>query len=153
MGQRGPAPKPTELKRLAGNPGKRKLNEAEPKPLGVPSCPAWLSREAKAEWRRVLPELVRLGIIGKVDGAALAGYCCAYATFRQAEEAIQTHGLTFETGTGYRAQSPEVGIRSKALEQMMQYLSEFGMSPSSRSRIVTPPKPEPEDPMAEFLEQ
>jgi phage terminase small subunit len=40
MGLRGPAPKPTAIKRLEGNPGKRKLNEMEPKmTVGVPECP------------------------------------------------------------------------------------------------------------------
>ena len=43
MGARGPAPEPTALKILAGNPGKRKLPENEPQPQGTPICPAWLS--------------------------------------------------------------------------------------------------------------
>jgi hypothetical protein len=32
MGKRGPSPKPTSLKVLQGNPGKRKINKSEPKP-------------------------------------------------------------------------------------------------------------------------
>ena len=151
MGKRGPAPKPTALKRLEGNPGKRPLPQNEPTPTGIPVCPSWLSREAKAAWRLYVPELEALGIVGAVDSAALAALCTCYATFKRADEAIQEHGLTFETPNGYIQQRPEVSIRSKALEQMRQYLSEFGMSPSSRSRIVAPPKEEPEDPMAEFL--
>jgi hypothetical protein len=31
----GPAPKPTRLKELQGNPGKRKLNHNEPTPVQV----------------------------------------------------------------------------------------------------------------------
>ena len=152
MGKRGPAPKPTELKRLAGNPGKRPLNESEPKPTGTPACPSWLGKEAKAEWKRILPALVELNLIGKVDRAALAAYCVSFATFREAEEAIQKHGYIFSTENGYLQQRPEVGIRSKALEQMRQFLSEFGMTPSSRTRLVVPPPKEIElDPMSEFL--
>ena len=32
---RGKKPKPTHLKLITGNPGKRPLNEAEPKPEGL----------------------------------------------------------------------------------------------------------------------
>ena len=54
MGLRGPAPKPTAIKRLEGNPGKRKLNEAEPTlTVGVPECPDYLDEVAKREWGRL----------------------------------------------------------------------------------------------------
>ena len=43
MATRGRKPKPTGIKQLEGNPGKRKLNEREPKPeKKAPSCPKWL---------------------------------------------------------------------------------------------------------------
>ena len=46
----GRKPKPTAVKELEGNPGKRKLNRKEPKPdKGMPTCPEWLLPEAKEE--------------------------------------------------------------------------------------------------------
>ena len=54
MATRGRKPKPTAIKRLEGNPGKRPLNIYEPKPLKkAPTCPDWLDEEAKREWRRL----------------------------------------------------------------------------------------------------
>ena len=48
MAQRGRKPKPTAVKVLEGNPGKRSLNTGEPKPdKKAPRCPAWLEDEAK----------------------------------------------------------------------------------------------------------
>ena len=39
----GRKPKPTAVKKLEGNPGKRKLNMKEPVPAkGMPTCPDWL---------------------------------------------------------------------------------------------------------------
>src|SRR5262245_15675518 len=56
-GQRGQAPMPTRLKILRGNPGRRPLNDAEPKPeAGIPKCPSWLSRKEKAEWKDITPD-------------------------------------------------------------------------------------------------
>lgn len=44
----GRKPKPTEVKTLEGNPGKRKINTKEPMPgKGIPACPEWLLPEAK----------------------------------------------------------------------------------------------------------
>ncbi len=46
----GRKPKPTAVKKLEGNPGKRKLNDKEPMPVkGMPTCPAWLMSEAQAD--------------------------------------------------------------------------------------------------------
>jgi len=54
MATRGRKPKPTALKVLEGNPGKRPLNLNEPKPEKKASkCPSWLEPEAKKEWRRM----------------------------------------------------------------------------------------------------
>jgi hypothetical protein len=40
----GRKPKPTALKKLEGNPGKRKLNAKEPVPAkGMPDCLKWLN--------------------------------------------------------------------------------------------------------------
>lgn len=55
MVQRGRKPKPTAMKVLEGNPGKRQLNSKEPKPVKkAPRCPNWLEDEAKKEWKRMV---------------------------------------------------------------------------------------------------
>ena len=81
MGARGPAPKPTALKVLDGNPRHRPINRSEPRPRPVaPKCPSWLDAEAKREWRRIAPALERIGLLTEIDGTALAGcpvFCAA----------------------------------------------------------------------------
>jgi phage terminase small subunit len=60
---RGRKPKPTRLKLIEGNPGKRATNQHEPRPEPkVPTCPAHLCPAAKAEWKRLAQELFVLGI-------------------------------------------------------------------------------------------
>ena len=54
MATRGRKPKPTAVKVLEGNPGKRPLNMFEPVPDKVaPECPSWLNDEAKAEFMKL----------------------------------------------------------------------------------------------------
>ena len=70
---RGRRPKPTRLKVLTGNPGKRALNESEPTPEpNVPDCPPELGEVARREWNRLAAELGALRIITNLDRAALA---------------------------------------------------------------------------------
>ena len=78
-------PKPTRLKLIDGNPGKRPINAREPNPMaGVPTCPAHLSPRAKAEWKRLARQMNALGIVTELDRAALAAYCQAYGRWAEA---------------------------------------------------------------------
>ena len=62
----GRKPKPTALKKLEGNPGKRKLNTKEPMPgKGMPDCPKWLLPEEKKEWERLCEKLSEMGVLTK----------------------------------------------------------------------------------------
>lgn len=147
----GPAPTPTKLKQLRGNPGKRPLNKHEPQPsMTRMYCPRWLDAYAKAEWRYMSGELQRLGLLTKVDRAAFEAYCQTYSMWRRAHKVLHAKGLTFETESGYVQQRPEVAIADKAVKTMKAFLTEFGMTPASRSRISIAP-PEAPDPFAAFL--
>ena len=90
MAQRGRKPKPTALKMLEGNPGGRPLNTKEPKPeKKAPRCPSWLEDEAKKEWKRMAKVLEQMGLLTEMDMAAFAGYCQAYARWKEAEEFLE----------------------------------------------------------------
>jgi P27 family predicted phage terminase small subunit len=141
---RGRKPKPTRLKALTGNPGKRRLNASEPRPeAAVPDCPAQLGPIARAEWDRLVRELAVLRILTNLDRAALAAYCGAYGLWAEATEAIQKYGSMVKSPSGYPIQSPYVAIANRQAEIMMRIASEFGFTPASRSRISTQSNAEP----------
>ena len=90
----GRKPKPTKLKLITGNPGKRLLYEREPEPKpGIPECPSHLDEEARAEWGRIAPELATMGVLARIDRAALAAYCQAWSRWVKAEGEIRKHDL------------------------------------------------------------
>ncbi len=137
MAQRGRKPKPTAIKELEGNPGKRELNKNEPKPgKRAPSCPKWLDDDAKKEWRRLSKQMEQLGILTEVDMAAFAGYCQSYARWKAAEEFISKHGTIVKTPSGYWQQVPQVAIAQQYMKQMSKFCEQFGLTPASRSRII-----------------
>lgn len=86
MAIRGRKPKPTNMKILEGNPGKRPLptNEVKPKQK-APRCPQWLEDDAKKEWKRMGKILEQIGILTEMDMTAFAGYCQAYARWKEAD--------------------------------------------------------------------
>jgi len=155
-----PKPKPTKLKILEGNPGKRPLNLNEPQPKQIiPKCPDWLMDDAKKEWKRIAPELANLGLLTRVDMAAFAGYCQSFAKWKKAEEFIKKHGTTYKIPrydsdgkviSIYMAQFPEVAIANNSLNQIRAFCGEFGLTPSSRGRISLPNTNE-EDPLEELF--
>lgn len=137
VGQRGRKPRPTAMKELEGNPGKRKLNVNEPKPSrAAPQCPEWLDEEAKKEWDRMVRHLELLGVITEIDMAAFAAYCQAYSRWKEAEEFITKHGTIVKTPSGYWQQVPQVSIAQTYLKLMHKFCEQFGLTPSARSRIV-----------------
>ena len=141
---RGRKPKPTRLKVIAGNPGKRPLNRNEPKPMTTtPDCPPELSPAAQQEWKRLVSELSALNMLTNLDRVALATYCEAYALWVEAISAIRKYGTMVKSPSGYPMQSPYLAIANKQAEMMMRIASEFGLTPASRSRISVPSEPEP----------
>ena len=145
MGRRGPPKTPTALNRLRGNPGKRKaIREAKPPqpPLEEMGPPAWLDQMAKAEWRRLAPQLVRLGLLTVLDVTKFAAYCRWYARWRKNEAQLltmQTELVTLKSG--YAQQHPLVAMAKQAAEMMNRFGSQFGLSASDRASISLPLDP------------
>ena len=123
---------PTALKKLAGNPGKRPMNDREPQPSGrIGPCPDWFSADARLEWDRIVPELDRLGVLTSVDAAVVEGHCLTYG------EIVATA----------KAGEP---VKAALLAQMRAYAGELGLTPSARSKLIAP-KGGDGDPADEFF--
>lgn len=148
---RGRKPKPTEVKKLEGNPGKRALNHKEPKPeIDIPECPPHLKRVAREEWKRITRELIKLKIITRVDRASLVAYCQAWEDYVNACKELEQEGAVIISDKGGAYQNPWVSIKNSAMDRMVRISSEFGMTPSSRTRIKVE-APDEDDAMAKFL--
>lgn len=132
----GRRPKPTALKKLAGNPGKRPLNNAEPKYPPVSShAPRFLDAEGRRMWRKMLNELSAARVLTRVDEAMLAVFCQTWATYVSAVKRLREEGDIIVTEKGSVYKHPLVMIRDTAADQLRKFAVEFGLTPSSRSRI------------------
>jgi P27 family predicted phage terminase small subunit len=151
---RGRKPKPSLIKLLDGNPGKRPVNDREPSVLsGAPDAPDWLDAEAQAEWVRVTADLDAMGLLSRADRPALAAYCTAWSRWVEAEAMVKRFGSIVKSPEkGFPMKSPYLSIADQAMETMRKFLVEFGLTPSSRSRIKVPDGGEPGDEFDRFME-
>ena len=148
---RGRKPKPTFLKLVTGNPGKRPLNQNEPRPrLALPSVPHHLSDEAKVEWGRVANELYDLGMLTHLDRAVLASYCQYYAAWCKYSEAGERQPLV-KGSKGQPVVSPYVKLANQTYQNMLKAAVELGITPSARSRVSAVPPQDKQDPAAKYF--
>lgn len=117
-------------------------NQPRPRPV-APSCPRWLDKEAKKEWLRVASELEKVGLLTHLDRAALAIYCCVWSNFRTYSEIIRREGTVIEGHRGVPRKHPLLPALHRAADGVRVWSQEFGMTPSSRTRLsVTVPAEE-----------
>lgn len=134
----GRRPKPTALKLLTGADKKHpeRLNDREPRlEPGLPPAPRELTPRAKREWRRLGRLLLAANIPTELDALALGALCQSYARWIEAQEAIARTGLLVRGDKGIPRINPLLAISRDCQAEYTRLLTEFGMTPSSRSRI------------------
>lgn len=162
MGSRGPQPLPKNVHVLRGNPSKlplgQLLDDFRPE-VEIPTAPSWMWPEAKKEWKRISAELKKYGLISKLDRAALVLYVQAWAKLAWAEmqmaramklaeekrAAAEERGEIWNGGDGIMVPTVNGNLQyshywvvsQRAGAEVNRYLSLFGLSPSSRSRVTT----------------
>ena len=118
--------KPTVLKVVEGNRGKRRLPEGEPMPAPAELAPPyWLRAPARRVWMELAPEVHAQGLLTKLDVELFAYACAEAARARRGDR--------------------------KAEELTNKILAKFGMSPADRTKVMVRPKSA--DPFDTFLEK
>lgn len=106
--------------------------------------PSFLDDKGRKEWNRVVKELKALDLITNLDVVALAMYCDAYSKYVTATEDIKKNGLTIihknTAGFENRVANPAIQTSQKYAQQILKFCTEFGLTPSSRLRLVVPEK-------------
>ncbi|PRC93077.1 putative phage terminase, small subunit, P27 family [Solimicrobium silvestre] len=138
----GRPPKPTALKIVGGNAGKRGMNKQEPDPTYLQdlTAPEWLPNRAKIIWNELAPHLSAAKLLTNVDIELLSQGCVAIANFRLSTEKSGedlVKGGGFEKGESL---NPWMIVQSMSFKQAMAVFQQFGMSPAARTRIAIQPQ-------------
>lgn len=148
MAKRGTKPTPTALKVFRGNPGKRKLNEREPRPSpNFPPCPERLAGVARETWEKFSEALTACGVGTQLDGTALETLCEAYALYVEAAANVAKGGAVWITSPKPGelptfVYSPYWCVMKNQWKIVSTMLAEFGMTPSSRVNLEIETRPQ-----------
>lgn len=163
--------KPSHLKLVTGTERKSRVNSAEPKPTKAPRlAPAGLPDAVARAWRLYVPRLDRMGVLSDSDVPAVLALCHAHAEREAARAAlaedfltptgaviakggVTTYATMSSTGGMMLRTRPEVALVADADRRVMAYLSQFGLTPASRSKVTSGGggDEKPGDPAAEFF--
>lgn len=108
---------------------------------GLPTChfhrgKPQADEEACKAWHRLVKELNKVGLIGKLDGDALTLYCKAWSRWIEAEDKLREFGpVMMDRDHNRPVLSPYWRVANTAMDQMKSLLGEFGLTPASRSRL------------------
>jgi P27 family predicted phage terminase small subunit len=137
--------KPKKLKQAQGTYRKDRDLELDTveAPAGAPPCPPSLSSEAKKVWNEVVPELLAVGTLSKVDGGVLESYCRAFAQARKLDE--KSNGTpVVNTPFGPKVH-PAIAVLTKLLPVVEKLAFSLGLHYAARSKVKLPPKPKEKD--------
>lgn len=145
MARQGRKPKPTALKVLSGafekDPQRR--NHREPQaPRAKPIKPRHVQGIAATQWYSLVKRLDSLKILSCVDEVAIEQYALTYAAWREAWQDIHKNGSWIEyvdaLGNKMRKRNPADSTFSDLGRRLTQLEVEFGLTPSSRTKVMVP---------------
>ena len=137
MAKPGTKPLPSNMRLVGGNAGHRAPAKNEPKPpIRIPSMPESLSKAAQPYFQQYAKHLAAMRVLSDVDVQALCLLSESTATYWECMEKVRRTGIIVKIGDkGYTGRNPYLTEANKAMQQMSSMLTEFGLTPSSRTRV------------------
>jgi P27 family predicted phage terminase small subunit len=134
---RGRPPKPTVLKVLEGNAGKRPLNHKEPRPTASAARPEYLVGAAADEWDRAVGAMPP-GFYTAADVPVLAIHSLAWSTYRAALGQVAREGMTSVGSMGQTVPHPSIAVAARCADLLLRASDRLGGSPVARARLEMP---------------
>ena len=138
MAKAGRRPKPSGLRILEGTAKKRAGREPG-MPPGVPPMPERLAVDevAVAKWHELAGILTRMGVLTTGDGEALATLCEVHSAEQSCLLQFRAGGAVMHTDLGGVKPNPAGPMYRSLVAMKASLLSEFGLTPSSRTKLAT----------------
>lgn len=135
--------KPTNLKVLEGNRGRRNLPVDEPKPRPIePEMPEYLDEEARRVWKQLAPYLVKNGLLTEADGINFSLLCQTASFLKRIIIALNTENISLiqkiekpdpDGGVRYEMKGSPLEVQFRLESNLFHKLAgEFGLSPRGR---------------------
>ena len=130
--------KPTALKIVSGTDQPCRVRNDEPMPESDNiEKPEGMSPKADIHWDKIKKTLLDCKVLTNVDNIALAMLCTAIAEMFDIQSKLDQTGIMIRGRNNYPVISPYFRALNQKQDQVRRMLTEFGMTPSSRTRVGT----------------
>jgi len=140
-GRSGRRPIPTAVKKARGTLRKHRTRTDEMKLPRISRLtpPEFLDSYGLEEWNRIVPMLDNVRVLTDADLLALGNYCSTVSVcIRATLETNKSLMAPVIKGSKMRRVHPMIRVAKEARAECLRYAQEFGLTPSSRSRISAP---------------
>jgi len=134
---KGRKPMPDAIRLVKySRPATERMNPDKPE-YGIDiQCPVGFDDKRKDAWFTLVPNLIRAGVAKEIDVYSLEMLCEKWVEWRAAQDMVNNTGLVTKAPSGYPMMNPYYTISMQIGKELRMMLAEFGMTPSSRQRVV-----------------
>lgn len=124
---------PTNIKLVKGS---RRIAKDEPQvPVKIPLPPDHLVDAEIDVFVRTAKLLAGMRVMTEADVDALAMYAVEWCRWTEANEQLRELGYMMRSPNGWPIQNPYLAVANKAQANCLRILTEFGLTPSSRTKV------------------
>lgn len=136
-GRRGPPRDAPHLKLISGT---NRADQAATGPIEIcdgsdPLAPDHLTEDELMEWTAAINLLRPMGLLSGADVGILTAYVISKCIIRDASFLIRAEGLLSLGASGTNIPNPLIGIRNRAMNDLVSYAVQLGMTPAARLRL------------------
>lgn len=109
------------------------------------TAPGHLNDVGRALWRKLVPELRKLGTIKQIDTVNLESFCSSYMTYRVAEKEVSENGIfayNFDDEGNkvidFSKKNPAYSIMNDSIKTLKSLAVDLGLSFDARSGQLVP---------------
>jgi P27 family predicted phage terminase small subunit len=128
MGERGPVPTGYARRR------NKRHTSGQFVTIAKPPMPRGLPAEAKAEWRRVVPQLEDIGMLASIDRGVLIRYCAAWADWCELARLLEKSGKLIKGQKGNLVRNPLWLMKRDCEQAIAELARQLGLTPAARLR-------------------
>ena len=133
---RGPKPTPRNLRLVRGTDRADRMNPDEPVvAVSIPDAPDYLEPDEQTIFLDTAGKLARMRVMTEYDVDALAIYSVNFVRWKEATARLHDMGLMVRSPNNFPMQNPYLSVANSAQKECLRILTEFGLTPSSRTRV------------------
>lgn len=105
---------------------------------GIPDPPPNLDADSRKHYRRLTGLMAEAGLVSQLDFDALSLYMSMWKRWKRAEAEVRKSGLVIKAPNGWLQKNPWLEIATQSIRDMRPFLTMFGLTPASRSKLSLP---------------